>query len=118
MRYKRIQRLYESEILGKHINEKELKELADYFDIELNEKLGDGILSSIRKKIELMKSALGYILTTARKVVKNTGDRDKIKEIENQATKIEKDLANLENNVAQILDYMFGDDSLGSLRRW
>lgn len=99
------------------INEKNhqqiLKELAEYFDVEITEGMGDGILKSIKKKIKEVRDACKYIVDIASKVAKNTGDKENKMRVKKEAEDVLKELDDLEKVTQEILDYMFGDSELG-----
>jgi hypothetical protein len=93
-----------------------LKEIAEHFNLEINEGLGDGILNTIKKKIKDIESDCIYVINLAKKVAKNTGNKDNIKRIDKEANDVVVQLKDLENLTGEMLDYMFGGDDLGSFR--
>lgn len=99
------------------INEKDhqqiIKELAEYFEVEINEGMGDGILKSIQKKIKEVREACKYIINMASKVAKSTGDKENKMRVKKEAEDVLRELDDLEKVTGDILDFMFGDQELG-----
>jgi len=89
-----------------------LEEMAKYFNLEMNEKLGDGIINTIKKKMKEIQDDCKYICNMAIKVAKNTGDKERKKKVEKEANDVMKELSDLEKTTHEMLNYMFGDDEL------
>lgn len=97
-----------------HIEDEEiLREMAEYFGLDLNEKLGDGVSKTIDKKLKDVKDSINYIIKMAGKVAKNTGDKERKLRVEKEAREVLIKLQALEQTTDDILDYMFGDRDLG-----
>ena len=100
-------------IVNEKDNEQILRELSDYFGVEINENMGDGIIKAIKKRIKDVKDACKYIVDMCSKVAKNTGDKERKMQVKKEAEDVLKELNDLEKITEEMLEYMFGDSELG-----
>ena len=85
----------------------ELEKIAESFDIEISEGLGDGVKRAITKKKQEIIDSMNYIKSLAMKTVKITKDKDKIKQLEIEIKQAEKELEDVIVFVSNSLDFMF-----------
>lgn len=100
-------------IVNKKDNDQIIKEMAEYFDLEINEGLGDGVIKAMKKKIKDVRDACKYIIDMSIKVAKNTGDKERKIQIKKEVEDVLKELDDLEKATEDMLNYMFSDRELG-----
>lgn len=93
-----------------------LKEIYEHFGLDINEGLGDGVLNAIKKKIKEIEDDCKYVVSMAKKIAKNTGNKNNVLKVDQNVKSVLTQLKDLENITQEMLDYMFGGDDLGPIQ--